>query len=437
MVRQYIGARYVPKFYENSLGTSAWEAGVIYEPLTIVTYNGNSYTSKKTVGAEIGDPSSNPDYWVATGVFNQQLADLSTRLATAEGEISDIQTDIATLPVSRKYVLIADSYGVGTTAGGQTIGWCQKFKDYLGLDNDSCLISAEGGSGFIGNAYTFLQQVADAAAAAGDDAPGFTDVIFAGGYNDKAADAATIETAIDAAVAAAKAAFVNARIWVTMCGNSGAVDGSARQQLAYCAEYYRLGAVRHGAIYFDSWRILKMSTFMSTDGIHPTSTGYIELAQEIANLVQGGDARISGPNRTATLTGVNGVVVAQNATSWYMRVFENFVHVFVPTQLNMFDLQNASSKPTATAFYKLGTFTNNLAKGIQGDTGTTLCSVPITGYLQMTNNAYQDFKGLLCINYDSLWIWIRAVSGGTYLDMTNLKTITLDPAVLKFPLDFT
>ena len=83
-LHQYIGARYVPKFYENSQGTSEWESGVIYEPLTIVTWNGNSYTSKKPVPANIGSPSLNPSYWVATGVFNQQLADISDRVDDLE-----------------------------------------------------------------------------------------------------------------------------------------------------------------------------------------------------------------------------------------------------------------------------------------------------------------------------------------------------------------
>lgn len=89
-LHQYIGARYVPKFYENSLGTADWVAGVIYEPLTIVTWNGNSYTSKKTVPASVGDPSSNPDYWVATGVFNAQLADLSDRMDAVEGDVTTL-----------------------------------------------------------------------------------------------------------------------------------------------------------------------------------------------------------------------------------------------------------------------------------------------------------------------------------------------------------
>lgn len=105
MVRQYIGARYVPKFYESSLGTSAWEAGVIYEPLTIVTYNGNSYTSKKPVPSNIGNPSAHPEYWVATGVFNEQLAEIQQRL-------NDIESD---------YVVGVPSYVSGATAANSVL----------------------------------------------------------------------------------------------------------------------------------------------------------------------------------------------------------------------------------------------------------------------------------------------------------------------------
>lgn len=86
-VTQYIGARYVPKFYENSDGTEEWRAGVEYEPLTIVTWNGNSYTSKKPIPSTVGAPSDNPSYWVATGIFNQQIADLTNRVNALGEEI--------------------------------------------------------------------------------------------------------------------------------------------------------------------------------------------------------------------------------------------------------------------------------------------------------------------------------------------------------------
>lgn len=73
--RQYVGARYVPKFYQNTQNpdSSEWEANQTYEALTIVTYNNGSYTSKIPVPAGIGNPVQNPTYWVNTGNYNAQV----------------------------------------------------------------------------------------------------------------------------------------------------------------------------------------------------------------------------------------------------------------------------------------------------------------------------------------------------------------------------
>lgn len=65
--RQYIGARYVPKFADPV----EWNKTLSYEALTIVTHLGNSFTSKKPVpaGVDIG----NEEYWVNTGNYNEQV----------------------------------------------------------------------------------------------------------------------------------------------------------------------------------------------------------------------------------------------------------------------------------------------------------------------------------------------------------------------------
>lgn len=81
-IRQYIGARYVTKIYENSLDPSSaeWESGVTYEPLTLVTYLNSSYLSKKEVPGSVGDPAANPSYWVLTGAYNGQILNLQNQI---------------------------------------------------------------------------------------------------------------------------------------------------------------------------------------------------------------------------------------------------------------------------------------------------------------------------------------------------------------------
>lgn len=87
--RQYIGARYVPKFYEGTNGAE-WEAGIAYEPLTIVTYLGNSFTSKKPVPVGIGAPNSAPAYWASTGIYSEQVEQYRQEVeAVKEGYLNE------------------------------------------------------------------------------------------------------------------------------------------------------------------------------------------------------------------------------------------------------------------------------------------------------------------------------------------------------------
>lgn len=89
MVRQYIGARYTIKVYENSLDPSSaeWEASTAYEPLVLVTYNNSSYLSKKQVPNTVGDPAANPSYWVVTGAYNGQIAYLQDEIDVLNGAV--------------------------------------------------------------------------------------------------------------------------------------------------------------------------------------------------------------------------------------------------------------------------------------------------------------------------------------------------------------
>ena len=64
--RQYVGARYVPKIMGE------WNKTLQYEALSVVTYMGNSYTSKVPVPANSVE-INNTDYWVNTGNYNAQI----------------------------------------------------------------------------------------------------------------------------------------------------------------------------------------------------------------------------------------------------------------------------------------------------------------------------------------------------------------------------
>ena len=89
--RQYIGARYVPLFFENSAtGDSTWAANTRYEPLTNVTWNGCTYTSKIVVPPAIGNPAENPHYWVLTSSSSERLENLERAVADLGDTVEDI-----------------------------------------------------------------------------------------------------------------------------------------------------------------------------------------------------------------------------------------------------------------------------------------------------------------------------------------------------------
>lgn len=98
--RQYIGARYVPKFYQNSVdGSANWQSNVVYDPLTYVTLtNGHMYISKKQVPATVGTPASNAEYWLDVGSYNGFIDELQAEIDNINNiSIPAINTDIINL----------------------------------------------------------------------------------------------------------------------------------------------------------------------------------------------------------------------------------------------------------------------------------------------------------------------------------------------------
>ena len=88
-IRQYVGARYVPKYMGH------FDSTLEYEPLSIVDdANGNSYTSKIPVPA--GSSLDDTRYWAQTGNFSGAVLQLQTRMTDAEGNIRDLQDDMTT-----------------------------------------------------------------------------------------------------------------------------------------------------------------------------------------------------------------------------------------------------------------------------------------------------------------------------------------------------
>lgn len=84
-VREYIGARYVPLF----ANPPEWDNSRGYEPLTIVLYQGNSYTSTQTVPP--GIDIDNTEFWLLTGNYNAQIEQYRQEVQAFNGRITDLE----------------------------------------------------------------------------------------------------------------------------------------------------------------------------------------------------------------------------------------------------------------------------------------------------------------------------------------------------------
>ena len=101
--RQYVGARYVPKIMGE------WNKALRYEALSVVTYMGNSFTSKVPVPANID--ISNETYWVNTAKYNAQVEAYRKETAQLTNQLNNEITDRKNADKDN-ILWIGDSYSV-------------------------------------------------------------------------------------------------------------------------------------------------------------------------------------------------------------------------------------------------------------------------------------------------------------------------------------
>lgn len=86
---QYVGSRYVPIFADPI----EWDNHRSYESLTIVTHDGESYTSKCNVGP--GIDITNRRYWAKTGAYNAQVEQYKNEVKDLSSQVTGFASDNA------------------------------------------------------------------------------------------------------------------------------------------------------------------------------------------------------------------------------------------------------------------------------------------------------------------------------------------------------
>lgn len=155
--RQYIGARYVPIFGRKGEESIEWDNSAPYEPLTIVLYQGNSYTSRQYV--PVGVEITNQEFWAITGNYNAQVelyrqevrnllpydetpTEDSTKAVTSDGikkAISKAVSDETTRATASENKLTDDIKDVSTKLSDISKQYVKSYNTLNELINDTTL----------------------------------------------------------------------------------------------------------------------------------------------------------------------------------------------------------------------------------------------------------------------------------------------------------
>ena len=274
MVKQYVGARYVPKF----ASPVEWAADTSYEALTIVTFNNASYTSKIQVPPTVGNPANNPQYWALTGNYNAQVeqyrqevvqtreeltgvrsdvdksveelnnkitssltqsknytdGQITTLKSDVDGSITELQEEINNIDTADEYIIISDSYG--ETRDGTS--WITIISGLLGTNK--CHSAYQGGYGFA-PAYdpnnSFIKLLKGISGIS--DPSKIKKIIVAGGFNDRLQTTDKIITAINEFTQYAKTTYPKAVVLIAGVGWSFNSEYVQELNLGHYLEAYK------------------------------------------------------------------------------------------------------------------------------------------------------------------------------------------------------
>lgn len=293
-IRQYIGARYVPRF----MGT--YDATQIYEALDVVDNgSGTSYIARKTTPA--GTPLTDTDYWFVYGASSGAILQLQQDVADLKDEKTDNMKE-------RRFCIIGDSYCV---QGGAVLA--PAMMTALGVDAANYDVFANGSYGFIGSVpgCTFLSL-----AQLVTNPEKYTDVIILGGHNDRSqTDAALLSAALtlDTYI---KANFTNVkRIYLGFI--AARIDDSGMYSLMKTVYgQYNMIAKELGHIYLHGVHMVALNPayWASGDVVHPIAAGLEEIGKQCAQAILTG---ISVNNWEKLIS----VTVPSAATVWAGQTF--------------------------------------------------------------------------------------------------------------------
>ena len=281
-MRQYIGARYVPRF------TGLYDATQAYEALDVVDNgSGTSYIAKKPTPPNT--PLTDTDYWFLYGSTNGAIINLQNQI----GDISDLSTrDTADLVsainsiVTRKFVFLEDSYG--TFHDNDNLNFVQLGCAMAGLvEGTDYFQFSQSGAGFCSEAPHQFLTVLQNNEASIDDRSTITDIVVFGSANDQLGTYNSIRSGISSFWNYVKVNYPNAKIHIACLSKSI----EEKTYIDVLPDVYRAyqDAVDYKIDYIENCEfIMSWLNLYRSDATHPTTAAITDIARYVASwLIEG------------------------------------------------------------------------------------------------------------------------------------------------------
>lgn len=283
-VRQYIGARYAPRF------VGLFDITQSYEALDVVDNgSGTSYITKKPTPA--GTPLTDTNYWFLYGSTSGAIVNLQQQIddmkdsdvpGSLQKQIDNNASDITALKtlVKRKFCFVGDSYSI--TNFGHT-GWIDLVNTKMGLTRGVDSFDARDDVQYYGGSFgagSFLTQLQALDTIVVDAPNTITDICVFAGTNEPANTDSDIRTGISNFMSYAKSHFPNAKVTIGFLGNSTNTSKANINGFCRCLEIYKKCG-EWGAHYCTNIEYANSDLDNYYDSIHPNS--YDKISTYIAS----------------------------------------------------------------------------------------------------------------------------------------------------------
>lgn len=275
-MRQYIGARYVPKF----MGT--YDATQAYEALCVVDNGlGTSYIS--TVPTPAGTPLTDTDHWAIYGASSGAIISLqnqidtinNTDLPALDNRLDNVEADIVTINDELDHLITTESER--SLTGSEIMIVTDSFETSLfpGFDN---IISGTVQLGAAGANYETMANMINTYAG---DKTAIKSIIVIGGTNEH--DESLINARFSA-MKTAMAGYTNAKLYIAFI-KSNFNSNAERALVNPLIVEIKKRCLQYGFVFLDNFNYTLFPTFavVGSDGVHPTMSGGARIASAIFN----------------------------------------------------------------------------------------------------------------------------------------------------------